>query len=409
MSNSNMKYDIDNFQTTDIDSKYFNGWIGHDVTVIEPKLLFDLQELFKHYASIIVPHKNVKVNYPIYDTSACADTENDEIWIPTSTLVEGDIDNCIGLVVHELQHLSLSLKSSENIKFCFQFLNKLLQNIFKGNDEEGYESLYEIINRSRRVKFIDVFNPKAKQSSFDSPQIQFYRKAIGDIAFFLNAVEDVRIDSLTQPNLKKYIDVGDNKYSNEFIERYNNDEFKEKTLLNVGYCFLMHHKGFVKDSYIDKTYPDLQKLLNSTPYEWIPDVFSIYEEIFKHHVESLFNENEDEVGEQSQGSFTALNQELDGAVSTFTNDDDGDEISKAISNIEVEETELDEDAKIDGNKMSQEYKEKVSPKMIPLASTLIDQIKIMGNVKVYDNKETFSNDEEDGEQLEWNTIIVDTI
>jgi hypothetical protein len=112
-----MKYDIDNFQTTDIDSKYFNGWIGHDVTVIEPKLLFDLQELFKHYASIIVPHKNVKVNYPIYDASACADTENDEIWIPTSTLVEGDIDNCIGLVVHELQHLSLSLKSSENIKF----------------------------------------------------------------------------------------------------------------------------------------------------------------------------------------------------------------------------------------------------------------------------------------------------
>ena len=172
----------------------------------------------------------------------------------------------------------------------------------------------------------------------------------------------------------------------------------------------MHHKGFIKDSYIDKTYPDLQKLLNSTPYEWIPDVFSIYEEIFKHHVESLFNENEDEVGEQSQGSFTALSQELDvGAVSTFTNDDDGDEISKAISNIEVEETELDEDAKIDGNKMSQEYKEKVSPKMIPLASTLIDQIKIMGNVKVYDNKEMFSNDVEDGEQLEWNTIIVDTI
>ena len=59
--------------------------------------------------------------------------------------------------------------------------------------------------------------------------------------------------------------------------------------------------------------------------------------------------------------------------------------------------------------MSQEYKEKVSPKMIPLASTLIDQIKIMGNVKVYDDKEMFSNDEEDGEQLEWNTIIVDTI
>jgi len=393
---------ISNFETTEVNSKYFNNWIGHDVNVIEPKLLFDLQELFKHYSSIIVPSKTVKVNYPTYDTSACADTQNDEIWIPTSVLQEGDIDNCIGLVVHELQHLNLSLKSSENIQFCYQFLNKLMQTIYIGDDDEGYETMYEILNKGGRVKFTDVYGETSNSST---SQIQFYKKAIGDIAFFLNAVEDVRIDSLTQPNLKKYIDVGDNKYSEEFINRYLKDEFKEKTLMNVGYCFLMHHKGFVNDAYIEKTYPDLGLLLKSTPYEWIPDVFDRYCEIFKTHVEALFNANKDQLGNDVSGSFNDMMTEFDSTtISSEVQQNSDDKVTKAMGTIEFEDTEIDTDANLEGSEMASQYKELVEPKMIPLSGGLIDQIEVMGRVKIYDNNENLQ-----GERVEWNTIIVDTI
>tara|TARA_R110002012_G_scaffold313697_1_gene525486 strand:+ start:3225 stop:4427 length:1203 start_codon:yes stop_codon:yes gene_type:complete len=400
-----MTESISNFDDVQVSADYFNTWLGHEVNHIEPKLLFDLQELFKHYASIIVPDKTVKVNYPTFDTSACADTENDVIYIPTSVLKEGDIDNTIGLVVHELQHLNLSLKSSDNIMFCFRFLNKILKSIFKGDDDEGYESLYEILNKTEKVTFEDVF--KNKQTKNGIASVAFYRKAVGDIAFFLNAVEDVRIDSLTQPNLKKYIDVGDKKHAPRFVEEYEKGSYDENTLLNVGYRFLFHHKLFLQDDYINNTYGDLQELLNSTPFQWIPKVFDIYQELFKTHIESLFNANEDKFNDDVSGSYSDIMNEFDDESEQAQDAMQSlDDIQKALKDLDIEETELRADADVSkADKVSRKYKDEVEIKMNPLSQGLIDQIEIMGKVKIYENTETLSNDH----QNTWNTIILDTV
>jgi len=400
---------ITDFDNVKVSAEYFNAWLGHDVKSIDPKLLFDLQELFKHYASIIVPSKNVKINYPTYDASACADTQNDEIWIPTSVLEEGDIDNTIGLVVHELQHLNLSLKSSDNIMFCYRFLNKLLKSIFIGDDAEGYESLYEIINRGHNVSFSNIFGENSHRDTHESiSSIKFYQKAIKDIAFFLNAVEDVRIDSLTQPNLKKYIDVGDKKHAPHFVEAYGKGNMSENTLLNVGYRFLFHHKGFIQDDYINSTYGDLNVLLQSTPFQWIPKVFNIYGDMFKEHIESLYNANKDLFDEDISGSYGVMMSEFESEEVNIA--DDSDDISKALEPIELEETQLDDttDNK-SADELSRGVLERIEVKMKPLSIGLIDQIEVMGRIKIYDNEESLDNHPSAGETCEWNTIIVDTI
>jgi len=397
---------ITNFDNVKVTAEYFNAWLGHDVKSIDPKLLFDLQELFKHYASIIVPSKSVKINYPTYDTSACADTQNDEIWIPTSVLEEGDIDNTIGLVVHELQHLNLSLKSSDNIMFCYRFLNILLKSIFVGDDDEGYEPLFDIINRGYTVRFSDIFG-QGNDASDIVASTRFYQKAITDIAFFLNAVEDVRIDSLTQPNLKKYIDKGDKKHAPHFVEAYDEGKMSKNTLLNVGYRFLFHHKGFIQDDYINSTYGDLDVLLQSTPFQWIPKVFDIYGDMFKEHIESLYNANKDAFDEDISGSYGVMMNEFESEEANVN--DDSDEITKALESVELEETQLDDttDNK-SADKLSRGVKDKIEVKMKPLSNGLVDQIEVMGRIKIYDNEESLDNNSE-GDTCEWNTIIVDTI
>jgi len=83
-----------------------------------------------------------------------------------------------------------------------------------------------------------------------------------------------------------------------------------------------------------------------------------------------------------------------------------DDIQKALKDLDIEETELRADADVSkADKVSRKYKDEVEIKMNPLSQGLIDQIEIMGKVKIYENTETLSNDHENT----WNTIILDTV
>ena len=393
---------IESFEVTDLNADYLKAWLEEDLDSIDEKTLYDLQQLISHYASIIVPSTNVKVEYPTsLDASACADTDKGVVFIPTSTLLEGELDHTIGLMIHELHHIKLSLKGSEISEICFYMVNKVLKNTYVGSDEDGWESLYEVIQSHKSISMSDlrkIYDGKAQPTAHEN----FYLKSIKGLAMLLNCIEDVRIDSLTQPNLKKYIDKGDALHAPHFIEKYKEGKFEERTIDNTGYKFLFHHKGFLKDDYIDSTYPNLTDLLDSTPLEYIPVIFDIYKNEIKDFVLAQYD-NQDMPTEGSKGG------NLDELLETQADDNSEFNLS---DDCEVPETEFvkssDDKNNSEPNEAMVEFREKFEPQYVPITPTLADSIDVMGKVSIHTTtEELINNHRSDEDFVEYSCVVYD--
>tara|TARA_R100000458_G_scaffold13050_1_gene10879 strand:+ start:1499 stop:2725 length:1227 start_codon:yes stop_codon:yes gene_type:complete len=398
---------IERFEVTDLNADYLKAWLEDDLDSIDEKTLYDLQQLIGHYASIVVPNNNVKIQYPTsLDASACADTDNDVVYVPTSTLLKGELDNTIGLMIHELHHIKLSLKGSEISEICFYMINKVLKNTYVGNDDEGWESLFEIMQSNKPISMSDLRSIYDGENKSPCPQELFYLDCIKGLSMLLNCVEDVRIDSLTQPNLKKYIDKGDALHAPQFIKSYKEGKFDNKNIETTGYKFLFHHKGFIDDDYINSTYPDINELLNSKPMQYIPVIFDTYKEEIKHFIleeyknrnmptESSKGGNLDEVLEEESGNSNSkydLSKNLEIEESEF-------EISKEDISNKQEETESD--------LAMEEFKEQYVPKFYPITPTLADSIDVMGKVKIHTTTEELINHYSDDDIIEYSCVVLD--
>lgn len=284
---------------TVIDAELMEKWLGGSkISSLSPKTLFDIQLLLTHYKDIIVPMKDVKVEYPTegFDT-ACASVDKGEIFIPTYTLNEGKIDDTIGLVIHELNHIKMSEKESTLMKICASYLLKVMDSIFVKREDGIYDSIKETLF-ANNFNFKNILEGQATNSSE-----QYFSECLKGVMMLLNAVEDVRIDSLCAPNMKRYIDKLDIHGSENFIPYYEKGELDENKLMNIVFRLLYHHKGFIKDDYIDKTFGELPFILNSQPKEYIPVLLPAYQKEIKEYCESLFDNTELE----APNSVSAMN------------------------------------------------------------------------------------------------------
>ena len=395
---------ITEFETTKIDANLMESWLEDNITSIDEKVLFDLQQLISHYSGVIVPDKTVKVSYPTdVSASACADTDNNEVFIPTSTLLKGDIDHTIGLMIHELHHVKLSLKGSEITETCFYLINQILKNTFVGDDTNGWEDLYEVVQSHERITYHTLrdnfYDNKKGLDREPTKHESFYLEAISGIAMFLNCVEDVRIDTLTKPTLKRYIDKGDAMCAPHFMEKYENGGFDGNSLMEVGYKFLFHHKDFVDDDYIKSTYPDIAKLLASTPFEYIKDVFDIYKKELQQFVRETYQEKD---GASESGETGNLDQLLG---DTEEEAEQG-ELQELSQGIEFDEDELKNTPKPNNadRKEIERFMVEVTPQLKPISLILADSIDVMGKVTVNHTTET---DPLENQDFNYSTLVVD--
>ena len=391
---------IERFSLTeaDIDADIMESWLEDNIQGVDEKTLFDLQQLISHYSSVIVPNKTVKVSYPTsVDASACADTDNNEVFIPTSSLLKGDIDHTIGLMVHELHHVKLSLKGSEITETCFYLINQILKHTFVGDDDKGWEDLYEVIQSHERITYQTI--RKHYDSKMDSEEPtkyeNFYLNAIKGIAMFLNCIEDVRIDSLTKPTLKRYIDKGDAICAPHFMEKYAKGEYDEKNLLNVGYRYLFHHKDFLCDDYITETYPDITKLLSATPFEYIKDVFGIYKKELQQFVRECYQDTDCATESGATGNLDAL-------LGDSEEEESGD-LQELSKDIKFDEETLS-DTKSSNSEPIKQYLEKTEPSFQPISTVLADGIEVMGKVSIHNTVETNVSD---NSTFGYATLVVD--
>lgn len=285
-------YGVDN-----IDAEFMERWLGGSkINSLSPKFLFDIQQLIKHYASIIVPNQDVKISFPTDEEhSPRASVEYSEIEIPTSLLIQGRVDDTIGAMIHELHHIKMSDKETNIWLSCFNLVCKILDTLFVDGGDGNYTSLYDLVMGDSTLTFDEVMS-----SDSTNVNANFLRKACDDVAFFLNVVEDIRIDANTPPNLKKYIDKMDKKAWEGFRPKYEAGEFSDDDdFFSVMYRLLFHHKGFIEDDYIENKSISTRAIVEGTPKQNAAKFFKSFGEDLRKHIEALYQQKGDESSDSS--------------------------------------------------------------------------------------------------------------
>ena len=268
-----------------VDAEYLERWLGGiKLDELSPKTMSDVQRLLEYYKDIIVPNSKVSVAFPTDDNQgARASVDRNQIFVPTNTLNEGFVDDTIGLVIHELNHIKWSDGERKTWATCYAFGKQILSSIYTKDESDEWVSLWEVTFSNGSISLDDLMGEPTRK------EVSFLQKVIKDIAFLLNAVEDIRIDAKCPPNLRKYIDKCDDRYGKEFVAKYDKGEYDENTFYNLLYRLLFHHKGIIKDKHIDSIFGDTDYIINSTPTEYTPKVFSVFHDVIKSHVEDIFN------------------------------------------------------------------------------------------------------------------------
>ena len=100
------------YDAVKIDAEYMNAWLGDSSKIerLSSKVLYDIKTLIEYYKDIIVPKEEVTISFPVegQGSGPRASVERGEVFIPYHMLKEGEIDNTIGAMIHELHHIKLS-------------------------------------------------------------------------------------------------------------------------------------------------------------------------------------------------------------------------------------------------------------------------------------------------------------
>jgi beta-phosphoglucomutase-like phosphatase (HAD superfamily) len=262
-----------------IDAEYMNRWLGEgsQIESLAPKTLYDVQTLIEYYRDIIVPDKKVSIAFPTNATeSPRACVSRGEVIIPFNLLQVGRVDETIGAMIHELHHIKLTPSEKFYHKLSFQFLRTLMEQI----------DCYGLTLAERVFTDSSITMDKILGNEACGADISFIRKVLGDLLFLINAVEDVRIDANTPPNLRKYIDKIDKKGEAQLLEAIKNGSFSNESrdLVSIGYMILMHHKGMHKFPYIESTYGDTQGIIDADALSYPTGLFTAYKEEIASHI-----------------------------------------------------------------------------------------------------------------------------
>lgn len=289
-----------NIKPVKADAELMSAWLGdmEDISM-SPKLLFDLQTLLRHYANFIVPNKEVSVDY-MSEGTPCASVEKSQIFIPLDKLQEGRVDETIASVIHELHHIKFSYKETKICDKIYPFFKRILNtveielhgnklSIWKALKSQGTFDSYEVIDRTLKHTYKD-----------------FIYQYFGDLFLLLNAIEDVRIDDLQSPNLKKYRFKQEKIAFANFEEAYANNQLDKNSLFGSFIDALFHLKGLGHSELIANSPITADKIQNvATPSDYFTPVFTTFGKVLQDHAGSLWKE------------FDEQNNINDNAISEF--------------------------------------------------------------------------------------------
>ena len=262
-----------------IDAEYMNRWLGESTQIesLSPKTIFDVQTLIEYYRDIIVPTQKVSIAFPTADSeSPRACVSEGEVMIPFHMLKQGRVDETIGAMIHELHHIKLT--PSEKFIHLLNF--KAVRTLMEKIDCYGTPL-------SERV-FVDssITMERIMSDEKQPADIEFLRKVMSDLLFLLNAVEDVRIDANTPPNLRKYIDKVDKVGGEQLKKHFEEGNISEddRDLSSIGFMLLCHHKGIINFPLIEEKFGDTQAIVNAEGTQLPIDLFNAFQDEIAQHI-----------------------------------------------------------------------------------------------------------------------------
>jgi hypothetical protein len=328
--------------SVNIDAEYMNRWLSDSsrITSISPKTLYDIQTLIEYYRDIIVPGSQVSIRFPVEAQSSGprASIENDEVFIPFHMLEEGRIDETIGSMIHELHHIKKSPSERFIKNVAFKFLRSLMENI----DCEGL-TLSERIFSDGNITSQKIFSDRTDVSN----DVLFLRHAIGDLMFLMNAVEDIRIDANTPPNLRKYIDKVDFKAAPRIKKLFDDGDLTLEDLSSLALLILGHHKSFFDSPDVATRYGDRDAIVNGDPLKIPVDLFTAFAPEIGRYVLELYYKYCGKPQAPSQTSIDGMDLDID---SYFGNKVQGS-VSESIEN------DLEKEPLSDNQEKIEQYKE----------------------------------------------------
>ena len=391
-------------EDTKIDAEFMEKWLGGvEIDSLSPKVLFDLQTLMSHYKDIIVPMEDVSVEFPVEGVdTACASVDNMKIFIPTGTLQKGYIDDTIGLVIHELNHLKHSEKESFLVKVCSNFLMPCLDSIFVEADDGNYLSLKDLVYKGG-FEFSNLLKgePKTKME-------EFFGECLRGVLLLLNSAEDVRIDTICPPNLRKYITKMDDRTSVDFISEYDTGALSEDTLMNIVFRLLYHHKGYIHDESISNRFGETEFIIENNPRDYIPGLLSEFKNEIKNHCEAIYNAfdfttpssskniNDEYLSQMEESSQSQQFEKELGDAKEFSDE--------CVKGVEFEDSELDEN----NNALESEFQQKQQEekKLLTVPQYLKASIDVFRNVVITDCHEQFITRDGDVEIADYKTLLI---
>ena len=262
-----------------IDAEYMNRWLGSgsQIESLAPKTLYDVQTLIEYYRDIIVPTKKVSIAFPTdANESPRACVSRGEVVIPFNLLQKGEVDKTIGAMIHELHHIKLTPSEKFYHSLSFQFLRTLMEQI----------DCYGVTLAERVFTDSSITMDKILSDEDCGADVKFLRKVLSDLLFLINAVEDVRIDANTPPNLRKYIDKIDKEGGERLLKAVEEGNFgnEDRDLVAIGFMLLMHHKGMCEFPFIESTYGDTQGIIDADALTYPTGLFTAYKEEIATHV-----------------------------------------------------------------------------------------------------------------------------
>ena len=429
-----------------IDAEYMNRWLGEGSKIesLAPKTLYDVQTLIEYYRDIIVPDKKVSIAFPTdANESPRACVSRGEVIIPFNLLQIGRVDETIGAMIHELHHIKLTPSEKFYHASSFQFLRTLMEQI----------DCYGMTLAERVFSDSSITMDKILSDDECGADVNFIRKVLGDLLFLINAVEDVRIDANTPPNLRKYIDKIDKNGGERLLKAVEDGTFsnEDRDLVAIGYMLLMHHKGMHEFPFIESTYGDTQGIIDADALTYPLGLFTAYKEEIATHVydeyikhcglppEAQPQPEIDEDGEFDINSYFggkvnhSIGDSLEGQIASLPvaeheKDQQSDEDSalekakEELKNLKVNPTQANggntkADTPID---LSQNEDTKISvattpqgaqglrelleqeDKNVVMSPEMVQQIKSFKNVKVHTSTESFSE-----QSITYDTVIFD--
>ena len=277
--------------TIKIDAEYMNAWLGEasKIESLSSKVLFDIKTLIEYYKDIIVPQKEVSISFPVEgkNSSPRASVERGEVLIPYYMLKDGEIDNTIGAMIHELHHIKLSASERFLTAVTFKFLRQLMDQIECGGMTMAERLFSDASVTADRIMGWDG-DPLLTTSD-----MMFLRQAIGDLMFMLNAVEDVRIDANTPPNLRKYINKLEKQASVRILDSIATGDLNNdlRDINSISFMLLVHHKDIHKFQFIEDRYGDTDAIISSDALELPLSVFTAFKEEIAAHLLSTYTES----------------------------------------------------------------------------------------------------------------------